>query len=162
MKNITSILICLIILTPLMSISAQTKEVNPTFNKVKILQQEGDEINQRSVIVTFLEDEITINSDENNVNKTFKYADIKNVEYSYSKTPRWKSGLGLGATAVLFPPILLVAIPLGFTKHKRHWLTIKTEDDYAVLKLSKGDRKIFMPTFETKSGITIEAVGEDK
>ena len=57
---------------------------------------------------------------------------------------------------------LFVAIPLGFSKHRRHWLTIRTDNDFAVLKLSKSNRKFIIPAFETKSGVTVEAVGEDK
>ena len=40
--------------------------------------------------------------------------------------------------------------------------TVRSGSDFAVLKLSKSARKIFVPTFETKSGVTVEAVGEDK
>jgi hypothetical protein len=103
-----------------------------------------------------------IAANQRQFSKTFLYTDIKSAEYSYSKNPRWKTGLGLGAASIIFPPLLLVAIPVGFTKHRRHWLTVRTENDYAVLKLSKSTRKLFMPTFETKSGVKIEAVGEDK
>ena len=84
------------------------------------------------------------------------------AEYSYSKNPRWKTGLGLGAASILFPPLLLVAIPLGFTKHRRHWLTFQSNTDYAVLKLSKNNRKLIIPTFDTKTGIKVAANGESK
>lgn len=84
------------------------------------------------------------------------------TEYSYSKNPRLKTGLGLGAASLLFPPLLFIAIPVGFSKHRRHWLTIKTENDFAVLKLSKSNRKFIIPAFKTNSGTNVETLGEDK
>ena len=160
MKKITLLLIILLSLNFTAVVSAQTK--NPVFSEVEMLVQNGDEAAEKSVVVTFNDDALRIKA-KNNVNdKIIKYADIESAEYSYSKNPRWKTGLGLGAASIVFPPLLLVAIPLGFSKHRRHWVTIKTADDYAVLKLSKSNRKLFMPTFETKSGVKIEAVGEDK
>ena len=144
------------------NIFAQTNIDQPTFKKVKIMLQNGDKTSQKPVVVRFSEDSMTIKNKTGSLTKTFEYADIESAEYSYSKSPRWKTGLGMGAAGIAFPPLLLIAIPIGFTKHRRHWLTIKTADDYAVLKLSKSTRKIFIPTFETKSGVTVAAVGEDK
>ncbi len=132
------------------------------FDKVELLVPGGDKPDEKSVIVTFNKDSMTIKAKNSMLEKTFNYTEITGAEYSYSKNPRWKTGLGLGAASVLFPPLLLVAIPLGFTKHRRHWLTIRTENDFAVLKLSKSNRKILIPAFETSSGVTVEAVGEDK
>jgi hypothetical protein len=144
-------------------LSAQTNTDDKIFGKIKMLSQNGDKIKETPVRVRFGTDAIEIESvNGGTVFKSFKYEEIKNAEYSYTKHPRWKSGLGLGATAVIFPPVLLVAIPLGFTKHRRHWLTIKTENDYAVLQLSKGARKIFIPAFESYSAVKIDALGESK
>ena len=127
-----------------------------------MLVPNGDETSEKSAVVTFNQESMEIKAKNSSLKKTFNYSDIKAAEYSYSKNPRWKTGLGLGAASIVFPPLLLIAIPVGFTKHRRHWLTIRTENDYAVLKLSKSTRKLFMPTFETKSGVRIEAMGEDK
>ncbi len=162
MKNIVRLLIFAILINSALIIGAQNNPKNEIFSEIKILLPNGAESKETSVIVTFYEDSLHIVSKDKSLEKRFNYSEIKGAEYSYSKNPRWKTGLGLGAASVLFPPLLLVAIPLGFTKHRRHWVTIKTGDDFAVLKLSKSSRKLFIPTFETKSGVTIEAVGEDK
>ncbi len=159
MKKITFLLIIVFFLNSGGIIFAQT---NPRFGKIEMLVPNGDETSEKSVVVIFNKDSMEIEEKNSSIKKTFNYSDIKAAEYSYSKNPRWKTGLGLGAASIVFPPLLLVAIPVGFTKHRRHWLTIRTENDFAVLKLSKSTRKIFMPTFETKSGVKIEAMGEDK
>jgi len=136
---------------------------NETFNKVELLVPNGEKISEKNVRLNFLEDELQIVSITNGTTlKTFKYADVKDAEYSYTKNPRWKTGLGLGAAGLFFPPLLLVAIPLGFTKHRRHWLTIQTADDYAVLKLSKNNRKLILPAFESKTGVKVSGQGENK
>jgi hypothetical protein len=132
------------------------------FNKVELLVPNGKDMNEKSVVIIFDEDSMTIEAKNSSLKKTFVYSEIKGAEYSYSKNPRWKTGLGLGAASILFPPLLLVAIPLGFSKHRRHWLTIRTGNDFAVLKLSKSNRKFIIPTLETKSGVKVEAMGEDK
>ena len=153
----------LLILTVFASSSVNVRAQNaPSFSKIELLVPKGDKAEEKSVVVTFTADSMTITAKDSQFNKTFLYSDIKTAEYSYSKNPRWKTGLGLGAASIVFPPLLLIAIPVGFTKHRRHWLTVRTEKDYAVLKLSKSTRKLFMPTFETKAGVKIEAVGEDK
>ena len=159
MKRISFLLIIVFLLNSGGIVFAQN---NPRFGKVEMLVPNGDETSEKSVVVTFNQDSMEIEAKNSSLKKTFNYSDIKAAEYSYSKNPRWKTGLGLGAASIVFPPLLLIAIPVGFTKHRRHWLTIRTENDYAVLKLSKSTRKLFVPTFETKSGVKIEAMGEDK
>lgn len=142
---------------------AQTSKTEEQFEKVQILTPVGEKVSEISVRVRFLSDEMLIESvSDGKMMKTFKYSTIKDAEYTYSKSPRWKTGLGLGAASIVFLPLLLVAIPVGFTKHRRHWLTIKTENDYAVLKLSKSNRKLIIPAFETKTGVVVTANGESK
>lgn len=134
----------------------------PSFDEIELLVQKGSDVAEKSVRVRFDEDSLTIASRNGAISKTFHYSDIISAEYSYSKNPRWKTGLGLGAASIVFPPLLLVALPMGFSKHRRHWLTIRTGEDYAVLKLSKSTRKMFIPAFETKSGVRVKGVGEEK
>ena len=76
--------------------------------------------------------------------------------------PPGKTGLGLGAASLIFPPLLLGALPMAFSKHRRHWLTIRTDKDFAVLKVSKRNRKLILPTLETRSGVKVEGTGDQK
>jgi hypothetical protein len=134
-----------------------------TFENIEIMEPKGDNLRETSVRVVLGETSMQVISSSNGtVLKEWSYDKIKSAEYSYTKNPRWKTGLGLGAAGVVFPPLLLIAIPVGFTKHRRHWVTIRTEDDFAVLKVGKGVRKIFMPAFETRTSVPIKALGDDK
>jgi len=163
MKKLSGGLIAVILFNCVATANAQTIAKDEIFQKMEMISLNGEKIVKTDVSVHFGNDSVEIKASKTGaVLKTFKYTDIKNAEYSYSKNPRWKTGLGLGATAIIFPPILLVAIPLGFTKHRRHWVTMRTEKDYAVLKVSKSVRKIFIPSFETHSSVKVEALGESK
>lgn len=133
------------------------------FDNIEIVEVRGDDTQETSVRVVFEDEKLRILARSNGaVLKEWRYDSIKAAEYSYSKNPRWKTGLGLGAASIAFPPLLLIAIPIGFTKHRRHWVTIRTGDDFAVLKVGKKVRKVFMPAFETRAGVPIKALGDDK
>ena len=137
------------------------------FDKVEMLSIRGDKADKVSVRLRLEADSLILESRKTGtVLKNFKYSDIKSAEYSYSKHPRWKAGVGTAAGSLLAGPLFIlalpVAIPLAFSKAKRHWLTIKAEQDYVVLKLDKNDRKIILPAFEVHSHIKVEALGESK
>lgn len=156
-----AILMFLLAFQTALPIAAQMK--TQVFEKVQMLVPNGEKVKEKAVRLHFLEDELQIELISNRtILRTYKYTEIKDSEYSFTKVPRWKTGLGLGAAGFLFPPLFLVAIPLGFTKHRRHWMTIKTENDYVVLKLSKSNRKFIIPAFETKTGIEVKGRGEEK
>ena len=149
----------------LVSVVAATTPIaaQQAFDNIEMIESVGGKVKESGVRVEFGETTMRIASRSGgSVVKEWSYAEIRSAEYSYSKNPRWKTGLGLGAASVVVPLLLLVAIPVGFTKHRRHWVTIKTDSDYVVLKVGKGIRKIFMPAFETSSGVKIQALGENK
>jgi hypothetical protein len=162
MKKITLFLIVAFLSNFLLSVKAQSRAADVSFNEVELLVQNGNDTDEKSVRFRLETDSLTIASGNGAITKTFRYSDIVSAEYSYSKNPRWKTGLGLGAAAVVFPPLWFVAVPMAFSKHRRHWLTIRTNDDFAVLKLSKSTRKMLIPAFETKSGVGVKGVGEEK
>ena len=164
MQKIQAIIAILILLSICSNAFSFTNGTTLTFfDNIELIQPNGDNLRETSVRVVFEDEKMRVLSRANGaVLKEWSYAEIKSAEYSYTKKPRWKTGLGLGAAGVLFPPLLLIAIPVGFTKHRRHWVTVRTDNDYAVLKVGKGVRKVFMPAFETRTSIEIKALGDDK
>ena len=145
------------------AVNAQTAASPAAFEGIELYRPDGKSVQQTNVRIQFNADSMEIlNRSNGSVIKKWSYADIKTAEYSYTKNPRWKTGLGLGAAGVLFPPLWFVAIPLAFTKHRLHWVTVQTGDDFAVLRLNKNIRKIFMPAFETRTSVKIDARGDDK
>jgi hypothetical protein len=159
MKRIARFLVLVSLVANAVPVPANDLQV---FETIEIIEPRGTSTRETSVRVLFDETSMSIVSMKGSVLKKWNYDQIKSAEYSYSKNPRWKTGLGLGAASILFPPLLLIAIPVGFTKHRRHWVTVRTDDDYAVLKVSKRIRKVFMPAFETHTDVKIQALGDDK
>lgn len=165
MKNICVLLALLLAISFAPKTLAQTAaaQSQTTFEKIEMLISEDGKLREVEVKIRFENDSVIIESAKNGtVLKKFANGEFKSAEYSYTKSPRWKSGLALGAASVAFFPLAFIAIPLGFSKHRRHWLTVRTEKDYAVLKIGKSVRKIFMPAFEVQTNTKIEALGETK
>ena len=164
MKNLRiSLVLFLVAVTVLTSVPIAAGQRPNVFEKMEMLEYDGKRTWETTVNVRFTDDTLEIESDSgNHTIRKFKYSEIKAIEYSYTKKPRWKTGLGLGAAALVIPPLLLIAIPIGFTKHRRHWITIRGEKDFAVLKISKSIRKLFIPALETYTDIRVDALGDDK
>lgn len=89
--------------------------------------------------------------------KTFNFANIKSADYSYSKKPLLSTG-GAIATAVL---VGILVLPFLFIKKKNHWLTVQTEDEFAVMKLDKSNYRAIIAEFETND-IEVKTVEEEK
>ena len=59
-----------------------------------------------------------------------------------SKSPRWKSGLFIS-------PFLFLS------SGKKHWLLVKTDNDYAMLRLDKGNYKLILADLEMRTGLRV-------
>jgi hypothetical protein len=127
-----------------------------TFTNVKLMVNTGEKAEEQDAVLRFEDDALVIYGKAGTVLKTLAYADLKGAEYSYSKSPRWKSGIGVAVAVGIF------ALPVFFMKGKKHWLTIAAEKDFAVLRLDKRNYKLILPTFEARTGRRVEAVSEEK
>ena len=127
------------------------------FDKVDLLVPKGDKAKEKSARLIFDGNNLVIDGDKGEtIYKTFPYASIVSADYSYSTKPRWKAALGAALLIGVF------ALPILFMKSKQHWLTIKTANDFAILRLDKDNYKIILPTFETSTGKKVETVAEEK
>lgn len=179
MKSIAVILSLALILNAFPNVYAQGSSSKPpeVFENVELLILNGKKLEKLPVRLRLEGKTLVVTADKAGEElKTFSYDSVKSLEYSYSKHPRWKTGAGAAAgvtgAAVAISPYLLLAvvpwmaIPAGLmvarSKSKRHWLTIRTGDDYAVLKLDKDIRKLLLPAIETRTGIAVEDIGEKK
>ncbi|MCC6328586.1 MAG: hypothetical protein IT174_08720 [Acidobacteria bacterium] len=71
--------------------------------------------------------------------KEFKYTDIRSAEHSYSKKPFYSLSLGttIALTALTGIPFFLLP-----RKKERHWLTIVTDNDFAVMKVENDNYRM--------------------
>ena len=78
--------------------------------------------------------------------KTIAYTDVKTADHSYSKKPMLSGG-GAIATALLVG--FIFALPFLFIKKKKHWMTVQTANDFAVIKLGDQNFRQIVAEFET-------------
>lgn len=136
---------------------AQARVGADQFHKVKLMVNTGDKPAETDVTLFLEPDRLVVRSKAGGAElKSFPYSAVKAAEYSYSKSPRWKSGVGAAVAVGIF------ALPIFFMKGKKHWLTIHAENDYALLRLDKGNYKIILPAFEARTGVKVETVAEEK
>lgn len=149
------------------------------FGDINLLVPKKKGVEQPAVQLRLEADTLIIEARKSgDVLKQFQYSTIKSAEYSHSKHPRWKEGVGAAAVGTTAVGVALgvsmigalgfiapfVAVPLFLKtarmKGKKHWLTIKTESDYAVLRLDKSNYRLLIPALETRAAIKVETVAE--
>ncbi len=158
-KKVTALLLTLLLFgEAFLATSPLNAQPGPIiFKKSKYLQRDaqGERDMVRTDILIF-EDRIEIRRhDRPDIVKSLEYSKIRAAQYSYSKSPRWKSGAGAAVAVGVF------AIPLFFLKGKKHWLTFQEEGDYAVVKLDKRIHRELIVAFESKSGIKVERLKDE-
>jgi hypothetical protein len=155
MRKITAVALVLSFALNVSSLIAQ--EAADQFHKAKLMVNTGDKPAATDAIIRLEKDRLVIRSKTGGADlKAFPYDEIKSAEYSYSKSPRWKSGAAAALAVGVF------ALPLFFMKGKKHWLTVTAGKDFAVLQLDKGNYKIILPALEARSGVKVETVAEQK
>jgi len=117
--------------------------------EVELVVSEGKKSVETDADITFDETSFTVLPDKKSFAssaKTFNYTDIKQADQSYSKKPMLSGG-GAIATALLVG--FIVAIPFLFIKKKKHWMTVQTAKDFAVIKLGDNNFRQIVAEFET-------------
>ncbi|HEX8286922.1 MAG TPA: hypothetical protein VF556_02945 [Pyrinomonadaceae bacterium] len=150
--KITSLLLCLTLLI----VSAPFAFAADTSYEVEMLVTKGDDTKEENSRIVFTDNSFKVVSKKGGSTlKEINYADIKAAEYSFSKKPMWKTG----AVAALALGVL--ALPIFFMKSKSHWLTVRSDKDFAVLKLEKDNYRQIQSEFETHS-VKVETIKEEE
>lgn len=89
--------------------------------------------------------------------KEFKYSDIISVEHSYSKAPFFTVS---PTTAILLTAMTGLPIFL-LVKKEKHWLTIASGDNFAVLKIENDNYRMIKLELAVKK-IEVLNINEDK
>lgn len=129
--------------------------------EVELVVSEGKKSVETDAVLTIKDSTFTIVPDKKSFassSKEFNYTDIKTADYSYAKKPMLSGG-GAVATALLVGVIF--ALPFLFIKKKKHWMTVQTEKDFAVIKLGDRNHRQIVAEMETH-GVTVTTVEEEK
>ena len=120
------------------------------FGKAKVMVQDGEKTKEQDAVVRFASQAFEVQQKGMaGPLKAFPYSAITSAEYSYSKTVRWVSGL-------LLSPLLFLS------SGKKHWLLVKTADDYAMLVLDKGNYKVVLAELETRAKLKVAVLSDSK
>ena len=143
--KITSIILCFCILFGSGQLAFAQKKIKTSF-KVNTLVNDGEKTKQFPTILKFSDAGISTGLKKHkNFERELNYSDIVEAEYSYSYKPVLSKG---GAIAMsLFVNVLVV--PFLFFKKKEHWLSVRTANDFVVLRLDRGDYKRILNQFKT-------------
>lgn len=143
MKFFSLVVIAAILLTNASFAFGQTTKP-PSFG-ISAMMSKGDDTKEINSELTFNDDKLTVLSDKKDLlRKEFAYGEIKAADYSCSKKPMWKTGV---ISAMFLGPF---AAPFFFIRKKSHWMTIRTADDFVVLKLEYKNYKKIIGELESR------------
>lgn len=112
-----------------------------------------------NAVLIFEKDGFSIQSRRNKkVFKEFMYSNIKSAQHSYSK----KAALSMSMSTALALSVL-TGTPLFLLagKKEKHWLTVATDNDYAVLKIENDNYRLIRMEFIVKK-IDIVDIDENR
>ncbi len=134
------------------SLFAVTSAFAQTANKVydvELVVPEGKKSVETDADITFMPTGFKVVPDKakySSSTREFAYTDIKQADHSFSKKPMLSGG-GAIATALLVG--FIFALPFLFIKKKKHWITVQTEKEFAVIKLGDQNFRAIVAEFET-------------
>ena len=126
---------------------------------VELAITEGKKTVETDADITFNEKSFTVMPDKANFKssaKTINYTDVKQADHSYSKKPMLSGG-GAIATALLVG--FIFALPFLFIKKKKHWMTVQSGSEFAVIKLGDSNFRQIVAEFETR-GVKVNDLKE--
>lgn len=155
MKTITAFL-CFCIFSVSMPFALAQTKADTTF-KVNTLVSNGKKSKEESSTLKFSENSFSSLMRKNGTTiKEFNYSDVVSADYSYSKKPILSTG---GAVAMAIFTGLLV-VPFLFVKKKQHWISVRTANDYVVMRLDKNSFRQVINEFETHK-VAVKTVDEE-
>jgi hypothetical protein len=117
----------------------------------------GKDTREVNAVLVFEKDSVKIISrrKKNLVYKDFNIKDIKYVEHSFSKTPF----MSAATKAVFFT--ILTGLPLFYSENEKHWLTLVTGNDFAVLKIENDNYRLLKNEFMIRD-FDVVNINEDR
>lgn len=142
--KLTAIILCFCILTVSGPAAVAQKKIKTSF-KVNTLVNDGKKTKQFPTVLAFSDTGLSTGLKKyKNFERELNYSDIVEAEYSYSYKPFLSKGQIIAASVFLGS----LVVPLLFLKKKEHWLSVRTADDFVVLRLEIRNYKRILDQFE--------------
>ena len=141
-------LVALVVVTSVFAVATSFAQTSRTY-AVELAVSSGKKSVMTDADLTFTETGIRIVPDKATMKentKEFTYSTIKQADASYAKKPMLSGG-GAVATALLVG--FIFALPFLFIKKKKHWMTVQTEKEFAVMQLGDKNWQEIAAEFQT-------------
>jgi predicted Ser/Thr protein kinase len=112
----------------------------------------GDKARERSAKVLLADGAVTVTADEMDVLHTVPLSNILSVSYSRGRDPLWNSPTGPA------PIVKTGGGAFGFIRGERHWVALRTKNDFVVLRLADNMVPRVLYAFEQRTGHPTERV----
>ncbi|MFN6962664.1 MAG: hypothetical protein ACK4S4_02740 [Pyrinomonadaceae bacterium] len=150
--------VTLLIVVSVLAVTSAFAQTSQRYD-VELAVKRGDKSVMTDADIVFGEKTVSVIPDKaefKGETKEFAYADIKQADHSYSKKPMLSGG-GAVATALLVGVIF--ALPFLFVKKKKHWMTIQTEKEFAVMQTGDNNWRQLIAEFQIK-GVKVNDLKE--
>lgn len=154
--KITSLVLCFCLLTLSVPAALAQKTAKLRSFKVNAIVNDGKKVKEKSTKLVFAENSVVAKNGKT-VFKEFNYADIVEAEYSNSIKPLMTGTKKVLALVFLGP----YSMPFFLIQIKQYWISLRTADDYLVLRLERSNYKKVFSELE-KHNITVKSADDDK
>jgi serine/threonine-protein kinase len=124
---------------------ATAANLPPVVFDVATIVGNGEEQRERKAQALLANGSLTVIGDDRTVLQTLEYDRLESISYSRGRNPLWKSSSG---------PIE-IARPkgkFGFLKGDRHWITLRTQGTFVVLRVDQREAGKLLDTLEERTG----------
>lgn len=150
----------LLVIISLVAVTSAFAQTAPKKYDVEMAVSDGKKTVETDSVLIFNEKTFQVVPEKRRFQSSSKdiaYADINAADASFAKKPMLSGG-GAIATALLLG--FIFALPFLFIKKKKHWMTVRTEKDFAVLHLGDNNWRQIAAEFETH-GVKVTDLKEE-
>ena len=139
-----------------MPLSARAQTGGSPGYKAELIVKKGAQADKKSVVISHENGNLKINSPKGSgVSKSIALSSIKSADYSYSEKPQIKEAL---ISSFLFSNFML-GLAFLFTKTKKHWLVLSTEEETLLLELRNDNYRRLLFELNVR-GVPVEDLGD--
>lgn len=150
----------LIVTISIFTLATSFAQTAPRKYDVELAVSDGKKSVETDATLTFGETGFRVVPEKKSMESSIKeiaYKDIKSADASFAKKPMLSGG-GAVATALLVG--FIFALPFLFIKKKKHWMTVQSGSDFAVMHLGDNNWRQISAEFETH-GVKVNDLKEE-
>jgi hypothetical protein len=136
--------------------AAPVKEVPPMAFDAKALVGAGQRQRERDAQILLADGKVTVTAGNKDILHSVPYSGVMSVSYSRGRDPLWNSPEGPAAVA------RMGGGRLGFIRGERHWIALRTKDNFVVLRLQDAQIRQVLGALQERTGRAPERVAERK